>query len=54
MSVKSGHGTLVVFLQNDAGFARWGPTPDRIMELQLAYRIKEPSPPRQQAPADTK
>lgn len=38
---KAAHGTLAVFLQNEAGFARWGPTPDRINELLLSYRPKE-------------
>ena len=26
VSVKSVHGTMVVWLQNDAGYQRWGPT----------------------------
>ena len=26
VSVKSAHGTLIVWLQNDAGYQRWGPT----------------------------
>lgn len=41
MNMKSVHGTLVCFLQNDAGFAKWGPTPERIKELTLAYRPKD-------------
>jgi hypothetical protein len=28
--VRSPHATLVLFLQNDAGFLRWGPTPERV------------------------
>ncbi len=40
-NVKCGHGTLIVFLQNDAGFAKWGPTPERLKELILAYRPKD-------------
>ncbi|KAL3859388.1 hypothetical protein ACJMK2_009611 [Sinanodonta woodiana] len=41
MSIKSFHGTLVVFLQNDSGFARWGPTPERIKELILAAKPRD-------------
>lgn len=33
MIFKSSHPTLVIFLQNDAGFIRWGPTPDRFEAL---------------------
>uniref|UniRef100_A0A4W6FG15 mRNA (2'-O-methyladenosine-N(6)-)-methyltransferase n=1 Tax=Lates calcarifer TaxID=8187 RepID=A0A4W6FG15_LATCA len=32
------HGTAVLFLQNDAGFAKWAPTPERLAELTAAYR----------------
>ena len=39
--MKSAHGTLVIFLQNDAGFARWGPTPERLKELLLASKPKD-------------
>ncbi|CAL4067451.1 unnamed protein product, partial [Meganyctiphanes norvegica] len=35
---KSSHGTVAVWLQNDAGFARWGPTPDKVDILLDAYR----------------
>ena len=31
--IKSSHPTLVVILQNDAGFLKWGPTPDRVDNL---------------------
>ena len=41
VSIKAGHGTLVVFLQNDAGFARWAPTPERIKELKLSFLVKD-------------
>lgn len=41
MNVKSSHGTLVVFLQNDAGFQRWNPTPEKIKELLLAAKPKD-------------
>ena len=37
VSVKAAHGTLVVFLQNEAGYARWTPTPERVKELRLAF-----------------
>ncbi|XP_063611747.1 mRNA (2'-O-methyladenosine-N(6)-)-methyltransferase-like isoform X1 [Penaeus indicus] len=36
--LKSAHGTVAVWLQNDAGFSRWGPTPDRVDALLEAYR----------------
>ena len=26
VNVKSAHGTMIVWLQNDAGYQRWGPT----------------------------
>lgn len=39
MNVKSAHGTLIVFLQNDAGFLKWGPTPERLDELIDAYKV---------------
>lgn len=43
--VKSAHGTLVIFLQNDAGHAKWAPTADRLKELLLAYHpVSEPKP----------
>jgi phosphorylated CTD-interacting factor 1 len=38
LNVKSAHGTLIVFLQNDAGFLKWGPTPERLDELMEAYK----------------
>ncbi|XP_002730979.1 mRNA (2'-O-methyladenosine-N(6)-)-methyltransferase [Saccoglossus kowalevskii] len=31
------HGTLAFFLQNDAGFEKWGPTPDRVKALLDAF-----------------
>ena len=36
--VKSLHGTVVVWLQNDGGYQRWEPTSDRINALTEAYR----------------
>ncbi|XP_054472309.1 LOW QUALITY PROTEIN: mRNA (2'-O-methyladenosine-N(6)-)-methyltransferase [Anoplopoma fimbria] len=43
MYYRAVHGTAVIFLQNDAGFAKWAPTPERLAELLAAYR---PSPSR--------
>ncbi|KAK7114167.1 mRNA (2'-O-methyladenosine-N(6)-)-methyltransferase-like [Littorina saxatilis] len=40
VNIKALHGTLVVFLQNDAGFRKWGPTPEKIKELLLAAKPK--------------
>nr|KAG5712235.1 hypothetical protein BaRGS_014585 [Batillaria attramentaria] len=40
VNVKALHGTLAVFLQNDAGFKLWGPTPEKIKELILAAKPK--------------
>lgn len=42
MSSQANFDTLVVFLQNDAGFKRWGPTPEKIKELIQASRPKDP------------
>ena len=42
INVKSVQGTLVVFLQNDAGYTKWEPTTERLRELLLAYRLSEP------------
>lgn len=38
MHYKAVHSTAVLFLQNDPGFAKWGPTPERLQELSAAYR----------------
>ncbi|XP_061899299.1 mRNA (2'-O-methyladenosine-N(6)-)-methyltransferase-like isoform X1 [Entelurus aequoreus] len=38
MYYRAVHGTAVLFLQNDAGFTKWGPTPERLAELLAAYR----------------
>lgn len=35
---RSIHGTQVLFLQNDTGFARWGPTSERIDALVEAFK----------------
>ncbi|XP_013792138.1 phosphorylated CTD-interacting factor 1-like, partial [Limulus polyphemus] len=56
----SSHGTVVVFLQNDAGFVRWGPTQDKVDSLLEAYkpgkdkeREQMLAPPKQQHQAGT-
>lgn len=38
MYYKAIHGTAVIFLQNNAGFAKWEPTSERIQELLAAYK----------------
>ncbi|XP_071192814.1 mRNA (2'-O-methyladenosine-N(6)-)-methyltransferase isoform X1 [Salvelinus alpinus] len=38
---KAVHGTVVIFLQNAAGFAKWEPTPERIQELLAAYQVSK-------------
>ncbi|KAI5705279.1 hypothetical protein M8J75_013550 [Diaphorina citri] len=38
LNVKSMHGTLVVWLQNSAGFAKWTPTEDKVEKLLDAFR----------------
>lgn len=39
INYKSAHGTVVVFLQNAAGAAFWGPTPERLNELSQAANV---------------
>lgn len=36
---KSQYNTLIYFLQNDAGFLKWGPTPERVDELVESFKI---------------
>ena len=36
---KSQYNTLIYFLQNDAGFLKWGPTPERVEELVESFKI---------------
>lgn len=36
--MKNIHGTMVVWLQNNEGFARWGPTEIRVEALLEAFR----------------
>lgn len=63
LNIKSSHPTLVVMVQNDAGFLRWGPTPDRVEALIDSFKpgkevakekelsILSPPPTPQNAPA---
>ncbi|XP_043199784.1 mRNA (2'-O-methyladenosine-N(6)-)-methyltransferase-like isoform X2 [Amphibalanus amphitrite] len=37
-TMRSGNGTVVVWLQNDAGHARWAPTKERVDALADAFR----------------
>ncbi|XP_067856842.1 mRNA (2'-O-methyladenosine-N(6)-)-methyltransferase isoform X1 [Heptranchias perlo] len=36
---KAVHATALIFLQNDAGFAKWEPVQERVQELQAAYKM---------------
>ncbi|XP_013930815.1 PREDICTED: phosphorylated CTD-interacting factor 1 [Thamnophis sirtalis] len=38
MYYKAVHNTTVLFLQNNAGFSKWGPSPERLHELLTAYK----------------
>lgn len=38
LNVRSVHGTVIVWLQNTAGFQRWGPTEERVEALLEAFR----------------
>ncbi|CAM5097816.1 unnamed protein product, partial [Natator depressus] len=38
MNYKAVHDTAVIFLQNNAGFTKWEPTPERLQELVTAYK----------------
>lgn len=38
VNVKSTTGTMVVWLQNQAGFTRWGPTDARVEAFLESYR----------------
>ncbi|XP_043275592.1 mRNA (2'-O-methyladenosine-N(6)-)-methyltransferase [Venturia canescens] len=38
VNIRAAHGTLVVWLQNAAGAARWGPTDERVESLLEAWR----------------
>ena len=39
VNVRSVNGTIIVWLQNDAGFQRWGPTEDRVEQLLESFRF---------------
>lgn len=51
VNIKSSHGTVIVWLQNDAGFQHWGPTDERVEPLFEAFRPGRPSPVPPPAPA---
>ena len=38
MNVRSVNATVIVWLQNDAGYQRWGPTEDRVEQLLESFR----------------
>jgi len=38
VNVRSAHSTLIVWLQNDAGYAEWGPNDFKVDALLDAYR----------------
>lgn len=38
VNVKCMHGTMVFWLQNDAGYTRWSPTDSRVDALLEAFR----------------
>lgn len=38
LNVRSAHGTVVAWLQNNAGYQRWGPTEERVEALLDAFR----------------
>ncbi|XP_026547768.1 phosphorylated CTD-interacting factor 1 [Notechis scutatus] len=38
MYYKAVHNTTVLFLQNNAGFSKWEPSPERLQELLSAYK----------------
>ena len=38
VSVKAVHGTMIVWLQNDAGYQRWGPTEVSLLSYQIFHR----------------
>ena len=38
VNIRSVNATVVVWLQNDAGYQRWGPTEDRVEQLLESFR----------------
>jgi hypothetical protein len=38
LNIRAAHGTVIVWLQNDAGFNKWGPSDDRTDALLEAFR----------------
>uniref|UniRef100_T1J547 WW domain-containing protein n=1 Tax=Strigamia maritima TaxID=126957 RepID=T1J547_STRMM len=39
VNIKSAHGTVAVWLQNEAGYSRWGPTKERIEAFLDSYKL---------------
>ena len=37
VAVRSVNGTMIVWLQNDAGYQRWGPTEDKVEQLLESF-----------------
>lgn len=40
MHYRVAHGTIVIFLQNDAGFKIWGPNEKKVRALLDAFQIE--------------
>ena len=38
MNVRAAHGTVIVWLQNETGNQKWGPTDERVDALLEAFR----------------
>lgn len=43
VNVKAHFNTLIYFLQNDSGFLKWGPTPDKCDQLVESFKIGKDS-----------
>ncbi len=39
VNIRSVNGTIIVWLQNDAGYQRWGPTEERVEQLLESFRL---------------
>ena len=38
VAIRSVNATMIVWLQNDAGYQRWGPTEERVEQLLESFR----------------
>lgn len=63
INVRSSHGTIIIWLQNNAGFKKWGPNDKNVEALLEAFRPGRErerdrqellSPTRQGSTSDTK